>query len=237
MPAIFPDLLPGELLYSAIARYSDMLGYRNSIALLRDIVGGVGSAITSPVLPGNLARFRERLPPSFPFTLSRLIESHTAWPYYRPFCSQVAGRRVENAMHSPSGSPATLVKTGRGVVQRCPWLRFCAGCVAQNREQFGTPYWHRVHQLSGVLVCPFHSLTLRRTSVPLVRARHGTTTVTCPAWGSGGWYSSSRHETGAAPTGGAPSGHRRSSRPQGRLRSRSPSGPSARCGSLWRRSG
>jgi hypothetical protein len=35
-------------------------------------------------------------------------------------------------------------------------FRFCKSCWADDTEVFGEPYWHRLHQLPGVLVCHLH---------------------------------------------------------------------------------
>jgi len=39
-------------------------------------------------------------------------------------------------------------------------LRFCRICAQEEYFTTGQPYWHRVHQLPGVLVCPVHKQTL-----------------------------------------------------------------------------
>jgi hypothetical protein len=50
-------------------------------------------------------------------------------------------------------------------------LRFCPACVAEERNKTGEAYWHRLHQVTGVLVCPTHGLFLESSSIPL-RALH-----------------------------------------------------------------
>jgi len=39
-------------------------------------------------------------------------------------------------------------------------FRFCEKCIGDDRTAFGQAYWHRVHQLPGVWVCPAHAQAL-----------------------------------------------------------------------------
>jgi hypothetical protein len=41
-------------------------------------------------------------------------------------------------------------------------LRICPACFEAERHRLGMPYWHRVHQLPGVEMCPEHGERLRR---------------------------------------------------------------------------
>jgi hypothetical protein len=50
--------------------------------------------------------------------------------------------------------------------QRLAYLRFCSTCVVEDRAQWGETYWHRVHQISGVEVCPRHSIFLENSDTP-----------------------------------------------------------------------
>ncbi len=44
-------------------------------------------------------------------------------------------------------------------------FRFCSVCWREDVEQYGEPYWHRVHQVAGVLVCPIHQVWLQNSLV------------------------------------------------------------------------
>ncbi len=45
------------------------------------------------------------------------------------------------------------------------YFRFCSICLREDVEQYGEPYWHRVHQVAGVLVCPIHQVWLQNSTV------------------------------------------------------------------------
>src|SRR5258708_36250857 len=51
-------------------------------------------------------------------------------------------------------------------------LRFCPACVRKDRATFGETYWHRMHHLPGIDVCPQHRMFLENTAAqPCPRTR------------------------------------------------------------------
>jgi hypothetical protein len=51
-------------------------------------------------------------------------------------------------------------------------LRHCSVCDAENRDHFGETFWSRLHQITGINVCPVHRCFLQDTSV--TRSSRGT---------------------------------------------------------------
>jgi DNA-binding Lrp family transcriptional regulator len=47
------------------------------------------------------------------------------------------------------------------------FLRFCPACKRKDEECYGETYWHRLHQLPGVEVCPTHETFLENSGVGL----------------------------------------------------------------------
>ena len=45
------------------------------------------------------------------------------------------------------------------------YFKFCPACLEEDIEKYGEIYWHRIHQVSGVLFCPKHDLFLQDTSI------------------------------------------------------------------------
>jgi hypothetical protein len=63
-----------------------------------------------------------------------------------------------------SGIMASRIPTPR-------YLRFCFACRREDKSRFGESYWHRLHQLSGVEVCPAHQVFLENSNVSLCSDR------------------------------------------------------------------
>jgi len=96
-----------------------------------------------------------------PVHSDKLINDHTLLRFYSPFISvqrarvirQEMGGDQENRIHSRLG-----INAGR---LRVPSkLRFCPDCVLADRNTYSETYWHRVHQLPGIEVCPDHAVHL-----------------------------------------------------------------------------
>ena len=57
------------------------------------------------------------------------------------------------------------------------YLRYCPECASEDTTLFGETYWHRAHQLLGVVYCTKHLVRLLDSNVPVKR----TTTNFFPA--------------------------------------------------------
>lgn len=166
MPLLFPALQPEELLYSAIARYGDMLGNPGVSPLWRSLYGsGTGAARPEVEICGPLSSLLDRLPPGHGLTADVIISRHTLVPYYTFSRSAEDADRIKKKL---SG-----YKFGRSTPRADVWklkspeyLQFCSECVEQDvKGSIGSPYWRRAHQLLGVLVCPEHGIPLFESRV------------------------------------------------------------------------
>lgn len=128
----------------------------------------------------QLAGYRDRsyvsfLLPQFLCELSRetglspqyLLWEHTVFPYvvsFRPL-SQV--RKLERLLLS---GQALVSSTTRLVTKALPFRRCCSACIVEDMARYGESYWHRVHLLPGVHVCPVHKLPLIVTGISTRRS-------------------------------------------------------------------
>lgn len=172
MICIFPDPYPDELLYSVCARYNDLMQYPNSTTATRDFYGdGTISAVVG--LPNKIDYLVSKLPPGHLYTAEYFIDNHTLFPFYAPFlsCNRVqlvrdGMRRVgENQVNEQIGLTASSIP-------QLLWLRFCPKCAEADKNLFGETYWHRIHQVSGVEVCPHHAAFLETSAAPFHNTRN-----------------------------------------------------------------
>src|SRR5258708_3641600 len=159
----FPDPHPDEVLYSVWARLSDYMRYLTTDDVLREFFGTT-SAVPIVDLPCHLGYFFKNLPRWHSYTLDALINQHTLYPLYAPFLPKDRLRRLREQMISGNAhSIHQLVgKTGNTTnsTSSPPWLRYCPRCVEEDRARYRECYWHRLHQVLGVEVCPQHSTFL-----------------------------------------------------------------------------
>ena len=165
MIGCFPDPHPDELFYSACARFSARVRYPKKKDVLQEIFGTTTNTAAVD-LPSHLIKFASALPPYHSYTADRFIDQNTLLPFYSPFLpNERVGQLRDDmrgdgslAVHRRSGIMASRIPTPR-------WLRFCPICATQDRRQVGEAYWHRQHQIPGVLACTSHLVFLENATV------------------------------------------------------------------------
>src|SRR5260370_16965672 len=86
--------------------------------------------------------------------------------FFGRFFSSERQIRLGQDMGSKNG-PAIHMRAGlmASHVSLPQWLRFCSRCVEEDRRRFGECYWHRIHQVPGVEICPLHKVWVRNSAV------------------------------------------------------------------------
>ena len=167
MIRFLPTPLPDETLYSIVARFFALCGYSNSKAALRELFGR-DTVFPLSCVPGHLEAFARITG----IRLSRLISENTAVPYFQPFLSTQTFELLLQRMRHNAGS---AIKLGLGLpasrLGAAEPLRYCEECANSDIANYGTGYWHRAHQLPGVLVCPVHGSVLTVFDTAEIAAR------------------------------------------------------------------
>ncbi len=165
MIGFFPDPYPDELLYSVCARFQDLVQYSNYELLVQELFGTRKTRAVVD-LPTHLGHLVATIPSGHGYTVDRLIDEGTLLPFYSPFLPPDRVRSLREAMSGDDGSNIAYRVGIVGSTIRSPdHLRFCPLCAVEDKEQFGERYWHRLHQVPGVEVCPTHAVFLEKSSV------------------------------------------------------------------------
>jgi Tn7-like transposition protein D/TniQ len=167
MLGFFPTPYPDEMLYSVCARYSLLVQYPSKLAINLDLFG-VKSYTAFVDLPNRLNYIVKSLPFNHSYTANKLIDDCTLLPFYSPF---IPKERVEHLRRDMKESARSnvhkLAGTTSSSIHKPKWLRFCPVCAKKEKELLGECYWHRLHQATGVMVCPSHAVFLESTNVPM----------------------------------------------------------------------
>lgn len=154
------EIYPNELLYSYVSRYHLLSGRTNFRKTGAQLFGRSNRVERVIDLPSQIGILHERALNSL--SVDRIINLHTLYPYYESFLtleqSQVVYRRMEKlekgaAPHRFAGLASSMVKSNKK-------LKLCPVCIKEDIDRVGEPYWHREHQLPGVIVCPTHNVHL-----------------------------------------------------------------------------
>jgi hypothetical protein len=158
--ALFPDPFPDELLYSALARYQDMMGTAGRSVHRTFFDTKTGRAVFD--LPGRIDALLSSLPSGHQYTPRRILYEHTQLPYYVPFLPPERVDRVELAMRGGEGNTIHgLLGLRSSRISLTQPFRFCPDCAEADRDSHGVSYWHRGHQLPGTWVCATHGTILQ----------------------------------------------------------------------------
>ncbi|MEK3997138.1 TnsD family Tn7-like transposition protein [Psychrobacillus sp. FSL W7-1493] len=167
----FPPLYPDELLYSALARYHNYSGNESFKKTMRDLFG-CETVCSVTDLPCNLDVLASRIPGKV-ISKEKLLYDHTLMPYYSHFIPSDRLENIREEMYFSNGrSIHMLVGLTANGVKPPKNLRYCTVCAMNNRAQYGLAYWHRAHQIPGVIVCYKHKVNLREANVPYSQRRN-----------------------------------------------------------------
>ena len=163
---VLPRPYPDELLYSVIARAAYHYGYWSPTQLLLPLFGS-REVIAVPDLPSNLAALAERAFHAWGLSAEELALRHTLLGYYTHFQGRGLQQAVLASMYERGGFNQVRLGICAGSALSAKRFRLCLQCHAEERARpGGEAYWHRSHQLPGVLVCAQHGTVLHATNVP-----------------------------------------------------------------------
>lgn len=150
MPTPYPD----EIFYSVLARYHVYSGNKKTFNTVIDLFGK--QVMVSVWWQGNLSTLIGRFPVLYPIDKETIIQEHTLLPLFALFMEKTrADEMIENTINQDE--QRVLLRSVVGVQGNMDkYLNYCPCCVTQDIERYGESYWHRTHQIPGVLVCPQH---------------------------------------------------------------------------------
>lgn len=164
--SIFPTPYPDETLYSVICRY-DVLTGRDSFRGTSEELFGRRTNLTSEI-PQCIGSLVKCLPARAGLSAEYFIQNTTMFPYFKPFISKERDSVFREYMTAEVGSgEGKYFSLGIGKLRypKNTHLKFCEECWQEDVKKYGEPYWHRVHQIPGVLVCPIHKRVLMNSPV------------------------------------------------------------------------
>lgn len=165
----FPTPYPDEILYSILARYHERSGNITTVQTAMDLFGRENN-IPTVLLPNRIEDLVQNLPRGSIFTADYLLKNHSLFYYFVAFISGEKAGAVRKIIERGNASVAML-KLGMHtpLAKTNQYLRFCVTCFEKDKLEFGEPYWHRIHQIPGIEICPIHgNMQLMNSSIEIV---------------------------------------------------------------------
>ncbi|MEE1673717.1 TnsD family Tn7-like transposition protein [Agarivorans aestuarii] len=157
--SLLRQLLPGESCYSLVARAHLASPYGNWGYTNQVLFGRVEVRLHA-MLPGHL----DALAAWANIDVNQLRLQGSAHPLFA-FGLGAQDMRLQ-LMRSESAYNASAVTTvGRLAASKLSfghYLKSCPECMKQDEQSYGVAYWHTVHQVQGVTVCPIHQCRLQQ---------------------------------------------------------------------------
>lgn len=143
--AWFPEPLPDELCYSIISRAYNAFG-RPTSSTFNKLFLGKRDKLPPTLIPDYLSNLLSVLPTPSSLTFDKLIQHHSLHRYLIDF----------SGMHSISRQTLYADR-----------LYSCPECEMEDMNTYKTTYWHRIHQIRNIHICPKHHTLLLSTKVTL----------------------------------------------------------------------
>lgn len=161
----FPDIYEDELIYSVLARHFVHSGYLHYKDVEQDLFCTRQSRVDK--------EFAKHLKPEIVnvltknMTMEELLVGHTMYPFYGRFIDGNRRNAAFQALLSMDGDFSKLFSVPNLRKGEHRYMRYCPACVLNDREKHGETYWHRLHQMRYVDLCPIHGCNLIDSSVSL----------------------------------------------------------------------
>ncbi len=157
--------LPDELLSSVWLRSARRAGLPIG-TVARALTGGRKWA-PSFFHAGHLAD----LAPLLGMTPVELLWKQTVFPYASAFFEPDVFEKALAAALSIGHAAAGMGAVTQSVSDHACFRRFCPVCAREDCKRWGESYWHRSHNLPGVLLCLAHDRVLRETELQTAGTR------------------------------------------------------------------
>lgn len=160
MLSFFPVPYLEETYYSIIARYHLYSG-NPSISHTKEDLFSNKNAIMNTDLANNVDILLKKLPSDY-LSFENILYDYSLLPYYAAFIPVKRVKNAENIMrHRSKGQYLeSLLGINGSTIINSRSFKHCIECIGEDMEKHNETYWHRVHQLPGVFICPLHKRSL-----------------------------------------------------------------------------
>lgn len=157
---VFPEIYEDETVYSWFCRYL----ISNNIFTQKEIANELfknENDIISKLFVGNVNDdAKKNIEKTLP--ISKLLYHHTMFYAYTGYCKKSYNKQLlAKLIESPYNTEMYLKRQKNQDI----YLRYCPLCIKNDRRKYGEAYWHNIHQLREMIICPIHKCYLINSSV------------------------------------------------------------------------
>lgn len=164
--SLLPTRLPDESLYSLVAR----IGWLNGLGSHQEACAFMFGNLDEERVGDAHADIENfcAVTRNVYGQLEALVDSATTLPFFRrlgtdPRVASAHGQIAQSNVVDTSQRGLGLAALSNGYAHIWRW---CPVCSEENTREHGMTYWHRSHQLPGVVVCTKHRMSLLEVNLP-----------------------------------------------------------------------
>lgn len=165
MIGYFPSPYPDEPIYSLLSRYYVKSGYTNYICVAKELFSQYHTRpdveFVNKFTPEAMSIITNNL------SIKKLVLNHTMFPYYGRFLPKAKKAKAFSLLCEGSVKYKNYLAIPTSCNGKNNFLRYCPLCVQNDRQIYGETYWHRVHQMIGLNICPIHKCQLINSNMGL----------------------------------------------------------------------
>ncbi|WP_299179331.1 TnsD family Tn7-like transposition protein [uncultured Neptuniibacter sp.] len=157
----FPSPLPDETAYSLVNRFYERSGMFSICSTLDLLFGRHSMQVSSDFLS-----IMPELSKACGLSFIEFVRSHSIIPFFEPFLSSSEYQQLLGTLEQGQSSKAIaeLSLLANRLDISDPNFKSCPSCMEEDKEEYGIPYWHCIHQLPGISCCPKHAVRLIETN-------------------------------------------------------------------------
>jgi len=154
---LFPAAFPDETVYSWICRFHFFSGHADFKKVTLSLLGANDSRPANEFPP-----FLSKLAEMSGTNVEEILFEQTNIHYFQPFMDDYLYKTfVESILKGDTWSIQSRIGAVANRITPGQLLKYCPICAQNDLEKYGTPYWHRCHQLIGVTSCVKHGIFLQ----------------------------------------------------------------------------
>lgn len=158
MIAYFPEIYPDELIYSLLARYYTKSGYPCYWYAAEDLF--ISKTVKPDIEFINKYTSAAIQAITRDMSMEEVMLNHTMYPFYGRFLPLKRRKEAYKSLVNMQGHYHNLLPMPKKKAKSKRHLKYCPVCATDDRKKNGESYWHRVHQMVGIDICPYHHCRL-----------------------------------------------------------------------------
>ena len=156
LPAIYED----EMVYSWFCRYLVNNGIWRKNEIAKELFVNETDVI-SKIFIGNINKdVRNNIEQII--SINDLLKYHTMFYVYTGYCSDDYSNKFLSNLKKNSYKAELSIKRPHNENRQ---LKYCPLCVIEDRKKYGEAYWHNIHQIRGMPICPVHNCKLHDSEI------------------------------------------------------------------------